>query len=175
VKRVRYGHLYRWTPPGAVEHFLTIQNDDKSALTTGPCLAVSGDQPLSEDLLKYTPKNGRAELPVTSAVNVATESGETESNRQLKAIGLPNGNTLDLVSLAGELKVRNFEPRPVEVVIEAPVRGRPTSASDGGAMSTDPDKLVLRERAGTVRWRLTLGSGETKVLKYEYERYVPSN
>jgi hypothetical protein len=175
VKKVRYSHLYRWTPPGQMEHFLTIQNDDATALTTGPCLAVSAEQPLSEDLLKYTPKGGRAELPVTTAVNVATEQSESEADRRLKAHSPSQNNFLDLVTLKGQLKLRNFEPRPVEVIVSVRVPGRPLSASDGGATSIDPTKLSLREREGTVRWRLTLERAETKTLEYQYERYVPSN
>ena len=175
VKKVRYSHLYRWSPPGQTEHFLSLQNDNATALTTGPCLAVSGGQPLSEDVLKYTPKGGRAEVPVTAAVNVATEQTESESDRRLKAHSPSREVFLDLVTLKGELKVRNFEPRPVEMVISVRVPGKPLQASDGGATSVDPSKLSLREREGLVRWRLTLKSGESKTLSYQYERYVTSN
>ena len=175
VKKVRYSHLYRWSPPEAPEHFLVLQNDNATALTTGPCLAVSADRPLSEDLLKYTPKAGRAEVPVTAAMNVATEKTESEINRQLKAHSPSQNVFLDLVTLKGELKVRNFEARPVEIVISARVPGRPLVASDQGAAATNPDKLSLREREGTVSWRLKLAAGESKTLTYQYERYVASN
>ena len=174
VKKVRYSHLYRWSPPGLVEHFLSLQNDQATALTTGPCLAVSKDQPLSEDLLKYTPKGGRAEIPVTSAVNVATDRSETEADRRLKAHSPSSDRFLDLVTLKGELKVRNFEPRPVEMIISVAVPGKPLAASEAGQTSIDPQKLALLERAGTIRWRLKLEPGEARTLTYQYERYVPS-
>ena len=175
TKKIRYSHLYRWNPPTGVEHFLLLHNDDGTAWTTGACLAISGEQPLTEDLMKYTPKGGRAELPVTAAVNVATEQSESEAERRLKAHSPSDHVFLDLVTLKGQLKLRNFEPRPVEVIVSVRVPGRPLSASEQGATAIDPSKLALREREGTVRWKLTLASGEAKTLEYQYERYVPSH
>ncbi|MGC4002786.1 MAG: hypothetical protein QM811_06495 [Pirellulales bacterium] len=79
VKKIRYDHIYRWTPPGQMEHSLVLKNSTDDAWTTGPCLALSGDRPLSEDLLKYTPKGSRGELPVTAAINIANDKSETEN------------------------------------------------------------------------------------------------
>ncbi len=42
-------------------------------------------RPLSEDLLHYMPKGGSGELPVTTAINVAHEKTERETDRKLKA------------------------------------------------------------------------------------------
>ena len=175
TKKIPYSHLYRWNPPAGVEHFLVLHNDNATAWTTGACLAISGEQPLTEDLMKYTPRGGRAELPVTAAVNVATEQTETEADRRLKAHSPSEKIFLDLVTLKGQLKLRNFEPRPVEVMVSVRVPGRPLSASDEGVTAIDPTKLSLREREGTVRWKMTLAPGEAKTLEYQYERYVPSN
>ncbi len=83
--RIKYSHIYRWSPPKAMEHSLVLHNDTATAWTTGPCLVLSGDSPLSEDLLKYVPKNGRGELPVTSAINVAHDKTGGETDRKLKA------------------------------------------------------------------------------------------
>jgi hypothetical protein len=175
VKKIRYSNLYRWSPPGQPEHFLSLQNDNTTALTTGPCLAMSKDQPLSEDLLKYTPKGGRAEVPVTAAVNVASDRSESETDRKFKAHSPSKDVFLDLVTLKGELKVRNFEARPVDMIIDVAVPGKPLSASDAAATSIDPDKLSLLNRQGDIRWRLKLQPGESKTLTYLYERYVPAN
>jgi len=152
-----------------------VRRHNAGALTTGPCLAVSGEQPLCEDLLKYAPKGGRAELPVTTAVNVSTEQSESEIDRKLKAHSPSQMQFLDLVTLKGRLRLRNFEPRPVEVIVNVRVPGKLTSASDGGETAIDPTKLALREREGTARWRVTLQSGESRTLEYQYERYVASN
>jgi len=174
-REIRYGHIYRWSPPGRMEHSLVLHNRTDTAWTTGPCLALSAGRPLSEDLLKYVPKGGNGELPVTAAINIAHSKTERESDRQLKAHHIPHNVYFDLVTLEGELTLANFEKEPVHLVITNPVPGKPTAVSDKGRMSTDPTQLKLEERAGTVEWDLTLKPGEKKVLTYKYERYVRSH
>jgi hypothetical protein len=174
-KRIGYTHVYRWSPPEAITHFLVLQNGTDTAWTTGPCLTTSAAQPLSEDLLKYTPIGGRAEIPVTAAINVSSDKTENEIDRKLKAHSPADHVYLDLVTLEGQLELRNFERRSVEVLISVPVPGKPTKASDEGVLQSDPTQLKLAERAGTIRWRVELEPNETKRLTYQYERYVPSN
>lgn len=173
--QVKYSHIYRWSPPKAMEHSLVLHNDTATAWTTGPCLVLSGDSPLSEDLLKYVPKNGRGELPVTTAINVAHEKTEREIDRKLKAHSPSREVYFDLVTLEGALKLRNFEARPVDLHITASVPGKPTTADRDGTISMDPDKLRLLEREGSIDWHLKLEPGEEKTVTYQYERYVPSN
>lgn len=175
VKRIHYSHIYRWSPPEPMQHLLVLKNDTDSAWTTGPALAVNDDQPLGEDLLKYTPRGGRAEFPVTTSVNVAHEKTESETDRQLKAHEPSPDKYLDLVTLTGQLKLRNFETRDVDLIVTDQAPGKPISASDGGVLRADPMQLQLLNRAGTVRWQITLKPNETKVLEYKYERYVPSS
>lgn len=174
VKKIEYSHLYRWTPPDQMRHFLVLDNNTDTAWTTGPCLAISSSRPLSEDLLTYTPKGGKAELPVTVAVNLAHKKMEMEIDRKLKAHQPRRDHFLDLVILKGELKLRNFEKTAARIVIEVPVPGKPVTVSDQGTLFTDPSKLKLAERSGTVRWTITLEPGQTRTLTYKYERYVPS-
>jgi hypothetical protein len=174
VKKIRYGHVYRWSPPEAMQHFLVLQNDTDTAWTTGPCLAVSNGNPLSEDLLKYVPKGGKGELPVTTAINIAHEQSESERDRKLKAHEPQHNFWVDLVTIEGTLKVRNFEKTPVDIVINAAMPGKPLVASDDGKVMVDTQKLQLLDRAGTCRWQIKLDPGQSKSLTYQYERYVPS-
>jgi len=175
VRKIRYSHIYRWSPPNLLDHYLVLHNDTDSAWTTGPCLAISGDQPLSEDLLRYTPRGGRGEIPVSAGINIAHERIEAEGDRKLKAHSPSDHVFLDLVTIEGELRLKNFEATAVEVVITAPVPGKPIEASDEGQKSADPSKLQLLDRAGIIRWTVKLKPQESKVLKYKYERYVPSS
>src|SRR5262249_22070624 len=133
---IRYGHIYRWSPPEAMQHFLVLQNDTDTAWTTGPCLAVSGDRPLTEDMLRYTPKGGKVELPVTTAVNVAHDKSEAETDRKFRAHSPADHRFLDLVTLDGELKLKNFEKKQAHIVIEVRVPGRPTDSSDEGVRAS---------------------------------------
>jgi hypothetical protein len=175
VKRITYSHIYKWQPPEKLQHFLLLHNETDTPWTTGPCLAVSGAKPLSEDLLKYTPKGAKGELPVTAAVNIARDQSESEIDRKLKAHSPRPNYYLDLVTLEGKLKLRNYEKRDVTIVIVQKVPGRPTYASDDGKLAVDTKKLRLTERAGSVSWRIILKPGQEKTLTYKYERYVSSH
>jgi len=174
TKRITYAHLYRWSPPQRMEHKLVLANSTDTAWTTGPCLAVSGTRPLSEDLLRYTPRGGAVEVPVTAAVNVAHDQTEKEVDRKLRAYEPAHNFWLDLVTVGGTLKVRNFETKAVDLIIEPNITGRPIKASDTGDIWVDTSKLKLLERCGRIRWRVTLKPGETREFSYTYERYVPS-
>ncbi|MFA6134792.1 MAG: hypothetical protein WC869_12320 [Phycisphaerae bacterium] len=173
--QIKYSHIYRWTLPDALEHMLVLRNDTDTAWTTGPALALSGDRAMSEDLLRYTPKGGAGELPVTAAINVAREQKETEADRKLKAHQPKPDFYLDLVKLDGRLMLKNFEKRPITVIITLPVSGKPLEASDGGEITVDTQKLRLEDRAGSIQWKTTIESGQSKTLTYSYERYVPSH
>lgn len=173
--KVRYRHLYRWETSGAVEHFLTLENNTPTAWTTGPCLALSEGNPLSEDVLKYTPRGGRGELQVTTAINIAHSQTEEEVDRQLKAHEPRNNEYYDLVTIAGTIRLKNFESRQVEIFVETPVDGRPSDADHDGEIRIDATKLRLVERAGSIAWRVTLEPEQEIVLTYRYERYVPSS
>jgi hypothetical protein len=157
-----------------MKHFLVLENSTGSAWTTGPCLAVDGQRPLSEDLIRYTPQGDRFELPVTTAINLAHEKTEREIARKLKDHS-PSANVyFDLVTIEGELKLRNFDTKAADLSIANPVPGKPTVA-DGGSISLDSERLKLLERQGVIRWQIKLAPGEQKTIRYEYERYVPSN
>jgi len=146
VKKISYAHIYRWNTNDKLKHFLVLHNDTDTAWTTGPYLAVSADRPLSEDLLKYTPKKGNCEIPVTQAINIAHTETRTEIDRQLKAHTPRSGYYLDLVTLQGEIKLRNFEKRTVDIVVTTTVPGRPVSATDEGTIRKDPTKKTETDR-----------------------------
>jgi hypothetical protein len=174
TRRITYGHVFRWSPPETLRHHLVLRNDSETAWTTGPCLALNNGSPLSEDLLLYVPKGGSGEIPVTTAINVAHDQKETETERRLKAHEPSHQFYVDLITLEGELKVRNFEKSDITLVVRAKVPGKPIAASDAGAISSDPTKLQLMDRAGTIDWKLQVPAGATKSVTYKYERYVPS-
>jgi hypothetical protein len=174
VKRIKYGHSYHWSPPGDIAHSLTMQNDTDTAWTTGPCLVVSDNNALSEDLLKYVPKGGKGEFPLATAVNITHDKKETEANRELKAYQPSQNYFMDLVTLAGTVKLHNYGKTPAELMVDLPLPGKPIGASDDGEITLNAENLKLLERTGNIRWHLTLKPGEERTLSYKYERYVPS-
>ena len=175
TKKISYSHVYRWSPPSPMEHSLVLHNATDTAWTTGPCLAISAERPLGEDLLRYVPRDGNGELPVTTAINIAEEKSERETDRKLKAYSPRQDVNFDLVTLEGTLKLRNFEKTEAQIAIHNLIPGKPLSADQGGLISVDPAKLRLLEREGAIRWQVKLAPGAQTTLTYQYERYVPSN
>lgn len=176
TKKVKFSHLYHWTIPGQVHHRLVLANETDTPWTTGPCLVLSPErQPLSEDILHYTAKNGRCELPITAAINMATAKKEKEIARKTKTYSPNNNSTYyDLVTLEGTLNLQSFEKKTVEVLVDATVPGTPTEIGNEGVHSMNPDKLRLLEKEGKVQWKFKMEPGERKTIPYQYERYVPS-
>jgi len=173
-QRIKYSHSYRWTVPGTVEHFLLLANSTNTSWTTGPCLAISQGQPLSEDTLRYTAKGASGELMVTTAVNIAHEATEVEASRKLKAYSPARDIYMDVVTLSGELKIANYESHPASIEVTVKCSGKPTEASDDGKLSVDTTNLKLTERSGSIHWAVTLKPNEKKTLTYTCERYVQS-
>jgi hypothetical protein len=174
VRPVTYSHVYRWSPPQKMQHLLRLHNATDTSWTTGPCLVLGEKGPLSEDLLRYTPAGGNAEIPISQAINIAHEVTERESARKLKAHNPRSSYYLDLVTLTGKVKLHNFEEKQTEVFVTMAVPGRPLEATHDGAAYSDAKKLVLTERRGSISWRVLLAAGESRTLTYCYERYVPS-
>ena len=175
VKKIKYSHIYRWPLPARVKHYLVLHNDTDTAWTTGPYLAVHDGNPLSEDILKYTPKGGKCEITVTQAINISHDSSEAETARKLKAYNPRRDIYYDLVTLRGTLKLKNFEKRTADIIVTAPVKGKAITSSEGGTIKVDSTKLRLIERAGKVSWKISLEPGEETTLTYDYERYVSSH
>ncbi len=174
TKTIKYRHIYKWNPSADIEHFIVIENNTDSSFTTGPCLVMSNDRALSEDLLKYTPKGGSGEIPVTTAINIAKEQREKETARALKSYNIVN-SYYDLVTLEGELKLRNYDKKDVEITIAMKIMGEIISTSDDADIVLNTDNLKLMERTATAVWKVKIKPGDTKTFSYSYKRYVPSN
>lgn len=174
TRPVEYGHIYRWCPPANIRHHLLLDNTGATPWTTGPCLAVSGDRPLSEAMLRYTPRGGVAEFPVTDAINITHRQQEREADREFKAYSISNDRSLDLVRLEGTLTLASHESEPVTLSIDLPIPGKPIAASDKGTVGLHTDALSLSERRGSIAWTVEVAPGKTRTLTYAYERHVES-
>jgi hypothetical protein len=171
---VKYRHRYDWDGVGSVQHKLLLSNSTSTPWTTGSCLTTTSAQPLSEDILKYTPVGGQGELAITTAINLAKEAQEHEIDRRFKAHEPRSNEFFDLVTIQGAITVKSFEKQPLELVISKPVVGKPISCSHDGILRSDASKLRLVEREGMINWSVKLNPGEEVKLVYTYERYVPS-
>lgn len=171
--KIPYSHIYRWTTTGQMGHALVLENTTPTAWTTGPCIAVTQTQALTEDLLKYVPKNACGELALTESINIGQSHTQAEISRELKALTIQN-RSFDQVQLQGTIVLRNYEPRAVEIVVTAPIEGKALTADAEGAISQDASELRLTSRKSQIVWKLKLEPGATQTINYTYERYVES-
>lgn len=166
---VPISHLFRWSIPGKMEHFLILKNDTNWNWTTGSCIAVSDGRPIAQDVLKYVPAGSPGQLVLTESINFGQSHEKEEVSRETKPL---NGTTFNLVQLKGTIRVKNFESKEAEIEILCPVDGKALTASDDGKITLNAEDLRLTERKSQIQWRVKLGAGETKELTYTYERYV---
>ena len=171
TQKIQYSHVYRWDVSKQMEHALILKNSTSTAWTTGPCLATSQAQALTEDTLRYTPKGSSVELALAESINVGQGQLCREIDRKINAHSI-NNNSFDLVSLEGNIRLQNFEQKEINIVVTCPVIGKATEASDEGKISQDASELRLAERKSSIVWNITLKPGETKDLTYKFERYV---
>jgi hypothetical protein len=189
---VGYEHVYEWTIPdtarinsyGQVDsqtvkeadrvwHSLRLANSSTFPWTTAPAMVVSGQKPIAQDTLGYTPKGATNTLKLTVATDVQTDKQEIEASRRENARQI-YGSTYDEVTVQGTLKIRNFKTRDVKLTIRKTVTGEVDVASDGGATTKLAEAFNSVNPTSRIAWEVPLGPGAEKVITYRYRVYVRS-
>jgi hypothetical protein len=188
---VKYRHIHQWEIPDYVEaedrynsrnrdqakeeeivwHSIRLENFLKLPWTTAPAEVIKDDQLLGQDILNYTPTGAETDLRITRAVSVKAEQIEYETDRKRDAARF-YGYHYDLVTVSGELEVKNFKPKPITLEI--------TKYLSGELKSSGPQALVSKLARGLRRanprnkltWTIELKAGEQRKLHYTYEVYI---
>ncbi len=159
-----------------VWHLVELTNESGAPWTTGAAMVMEGFLPLCQELLTYTPRGGKCDLPVTVAVDVRGTYSEKETGREQKAIRL-DGTDYARISKKGTLRVTNHKDEDIELIVNCQFGGNATGASDGGRITlTDFVSEDWRDFRGsaaltghsTVRWELKLERGGTAMLTCDY-------
>ena len=185
--RVEYKHVYEWDVPDLSEgdydsgdettreqvwHSLRLTNSTQYPWTTAPGLAVRDGKPMAQDMIKYTPKGGKVNLKLTVASDVKTDRREFETDRQ-RDISL-YGYSYDLVTVKGELYVKNNKSSAITLDIRKMITGEVTSASHDGKIKKLADG-ISRRRANSssiITWEAPVRAGAEAKLSYSYKIYV---
>ena len=191
---VPYEHIYEWAVPdssgvqpnGYVEtnmrpeqispenqvwHKLRLTNSSKYPWTTAPGMAISNGQPLSQDMLAYTPKGAKGDLKVTIATDIKADQSEVETGRVPDALKGYNWSYTKVTS-DGELTVKSFKTRPVTVTIKKTLIGEVVTASDDGKVQKVTKGLKAVNPTSVITWDVPLKPGEQKKVSYTYFTYV---
>ncbi|MCJ7611516.1 MAG: DUF4139 domain-containing protein [Candidatus Aminicenantes bacterium] len=189
---VDYSPIYEWTIPDTasvdsegdprrqdegktreqVWHSLKLKNSTAYPWTTAPALAVREGKPMAQEILDYTSKGSAVNLKLTIASDVKTSRQEVEAERQ-RGVTV-SGHTYDLVSVRGELRIKNNKDKPVTMDVKKSLTGEVLEVSPQGKTQKMAEGLELRaiNPNSRITWEILLNPGQDITLAYKYKIFV---
>ncbi|HSI72743.1 MAG TPA: hypothetical protein VK934_06160 [Fimbriimonas sp.] len=168
---------YRPVPagPGDVWHTLQFKNTSGQPLTTGAATAFKSGEIVGQDLMKYVPINGTAELKINKSLDIRAELDESEVTRERGAIKNQGGYPVfDLVTLKTTLQVTNLKPETVKMRIKRTFTGELVSAEGDPQVVKTARGLTQMNPVTKLEWSPAVESGKMLKLTYTYKMYVRS-
>ncbi|MFX0094123.1 MAG: hypothetical protein ACFFBD_20465 [Candidatus Hodarchaeota archaeon] len=163
-----------------VWHQIELDNQTDVPWTTGPALIMDEFLPLAQELLTYTSRGGKCQVPLSVAIDIRGTYSEEEIKREVNAIRF-DGYDYIRITKRGALKVINYKEEPIELWITCDLGGNAEQATHDGIVTISDFK---REDWGefrgdkaltghsTIQWKLNLEAGETKEVACEYFYYI---
>jgi hypothetical protein len=160
-----------------VFHSVKVNNDTEFPWTTGVAMVVKGtkdQKPISQDQLNYTPIKGHSFIKLTEAPDVKVKHAEKEIAREDKVMKNPQNKNyyLDLVTVEGQVKIKNYKAKKIDLNIRRTITGELISTSSKWLESM----LVTRNgqnKINNVCWETSIDTGEELIINYKYKVYVP--
>lgn len=189
-KEVAYKHIYEWNIPDTINvdqrgyrtsgnkgdvkeqvwHSIKLTNSTDYPWTTAPALTVSGWKPLSQDMINYTPKGTKTNLKLTVATDIKTERNEFESSRE-RDVRLYR-NSYDLVTVEGELYMKNAKTKDVTMEIKKQITGEVLKTSHNGKVKKVAEGLKGVNYNSFISWEIPVEAGEKVMVTYTYKVYI---
>jgi len=155
----------------SVWHSIRLENTTKFPWTSAPALVISGDKPVSQDTLAYTPKGAPSTLKITVATDIRASHEEREVARQQEPMHR-RGYNYDLVSVEGKLKLKNYKTKEAHLSIGKTLRGKVEFQSDEGKAVQLGEGVESDNPRSRLSWEITLHPGEERVVTYRYRIWV---
>lgn len=190
---VDYKHVYEWKVPDTLNvdpagyqqsgqrtteiaeqvwHAVKLTNGTEFPWTTASAFAVSGSKPLAQEVLDYTPRGTSSNLKLTIATDIKVNKREEEAARQ-RDVRIRNSN-YDLVTVKGELDIRNAKTKDVTVEIKKRLTGEVLETSHGGQVTKSAEGLRGVNSNALVSWEIPIKAGEEIKVTYTYKVYIHS-
>ncbi|MEX2175644.1 MAG: hypothetical protein WD872_14870 [Pirellulaceae bacterium] len=161
-----------------VWHQIELTNSTNVPWTTGAALIMQGQQPLSQELLTYTPQKNEVRVPVTVSVDTRGSFSEKEVGRELNSLSWA-GYAYARIDKLATLHLCNNKPVAIETEITLRLGGKADQASHEGAVTLgafDAADWVQYQghpavnNSSRIVWRVKLQPGETfePTVKYHY-------
>lgn len=187
---VDYKHIYEWEIPDTLNinergyycsreakkkreqiwHSIKLSNSTKYPWTTAPAFVVSGQKPLAQGTINYTPKGEKTNLKLTIATDITTDRKEYEIERQ-RAVFLYH-RSYDLVTVKGELYIKNCKSEDVIIEIKKAVTGEVIETSNNGKIQKTAEGLAGVNSRSTISWEIPLKAGKKVKVIYKYKVYI---
>ncbi len=155
----------------SVWHSIRLKNDTRFPWTSAPAMVISGDKPVSQDTLMYTPRGASANLNITIATDIKVSHEEREVDRQQEPEHR-RGYNYDLVTVEGKLTVKSYKTKQVRLSIGKNLRGKAEFQSDEGKAIQLAEGIVSDNPNSRLTWELTLKPGQERVVTYRYKVWV---
>jgi hypothetical protein len=159
------------THADSVWHAIRLKNATKFPWTSAPALVISGDKPVSQDTLPYTPKGASATLRVTVATDIRANHEEREVARQ-QDVPRRRGYNYDLVTVEGKLRLKNYKTKEVHLSIGKTLRGKAEFLSDQGEAVQLGEGIESDNPKSRLSWEITLKPAEERAVTYRYKIWV---
>jgi len=161
-----------------VYHSIKLNNETNYPWTTGTAMVVKGTEsakPISQDQLNYTPIKGNSFVKLTLAPDVNIKHAEKEIERQDQAMRNPAGkkNYLDLVTVEGQLKIKNYKSKKIDLNIRRTIIGQLQESSIEWLKLGRVNRSGDQNATTDVCWETSVEAGEELIITYTYNVYVP--
>ncbi|MDH4197358.1 MAG: hypothetical protein OEW05_08135, partial [Candidatus Aminicenantes bacterium] len=189
-QEVDYKHVYEWKIPDTLNvdysgyqqsgqrpqlaeqvwHAVKLFNTTDFPWTTAPAFSVSGSKPLAQEVLDYTPRGTSTNLKLTVATDIKVDKREEEAERQ-RDVRVRN-SSYDLVTVKGELDIRNAKTKDVTVEVKKRLTGEVLETSHGGQVTKVAEGLRGVNSNALVSWEIPVKPGEEVKVTYIYKVYI---
>jgi hypothetical protein len=175
-----------------VMHNIRLANNAKCPLTTAPALILRQGRIIAQGMMTYTAVGASSDLELTTAVDIAVEKLDKETDRIPDAAKW-DGYTYARSNLTGTIHLTNRRNETVDLEIRRSVLGHVDSASHEGLIEhlgrheggwMDPNSLPFWwhwynwpywwyhfNAVGRVRWECELKPGKSIELEYKWHYF----
>lgn len=198
---VPYKHVYTWevsmrrtgndaAPAGAINsplqlsqntvwHQIQLVNTGTVPWTTGAVMMTQNGQPLSQELMTYTPVKGQVRVPLTIAVDLHGSQKDEETNRTLQAVNWGN-QTYAKIEKKATLALKNSKSSPIDIEITFRTGGKATKAGNDGKIAINSFRGDDWENyaghpavnnSSTTVWKATVEPGKAFESDVDYHFY----
>lgn len=162
---------FEWNADGdEVLYLLSIKNNTKQPLTTGPVFVVEDGKALGQETIRYTPPGANAEVKLSRGIGLRVEKSEAEVKRGA-TVKIGKSEFIP-ITLKGMLTVTNFRSAEAPLKVTKTVRGRVLTQSDEGRLKQTQVLSGEVNPINDLEWKLRIGAGQTKTITYTVETFV---